>query len=88
MNFKFGVLYAKAGQITDNEMFSNSKLHPVYTRAFYFDDLLPYIPCVLGIGRYHKYALIFHRAWQWSVSYLFGVAGRRSETGGMAAVQR
>ncbi len=25
MNFKFGVLYAKAGQKTDNEMFSNGK---------------------------------------------------------------
>ncbi len=26
MNFKFGVIYAKAGQVTDNEMFSNGKL--------------------------------------------------------------
>ena len=25
MNFKFGVLYAKAGQKTDNEMFSNGE---------------------------------------------------------------
>ena len=25
MNFKFGVLYAKAGQITDNAMYSNGR---------------------------------------------------------------
>ena len=25
MNFKFGVLYAKTGQVTDNEMFSNGE---------------------------------------------------------------
>ncbi len=30
MNFKFGVLYAKAGQKTDNEMFSNGKKIIVY----------------------------------------------------------
>lgn len=26
VNFKFGVLYAKEGQLTDDEMFSNGKL--------------------------------------------------------------
>ena len=28
VNFKFGVLYAKAGQKTDDEMFSNGKAQP------------------------------------------------------------
>lgn len=28
VNFKFGVLYAKAGQKTDDEMFSNGELTP------------------------------------------------------------
>lgn len=27
VNFKFGVLYAKAGQRTDNEMYCNGKTH-------------------------------------------------------------
>lgn len=28
VNFKFGVLYAKEGQLTDDEMFSNGKFLP------------------------------------------------------------
>ena len=47
VNFKFGVLYAKAGQTTDDEMFSNGE------HIFLFDDL---VPCalyeLLGIDRH------------------------------------
>lgn len=30
MNFKFGVLYAKDGQLTDDEMFSNGECLPSF----------------------------------------------------------
>ena len=49
MNFKFGLLYAKAGQTTDNEMFSNNACYTSDTVPL--DDLLPYELPVLGIGR-------------------------------------
>ena len=35
MNFKFGVIYAKDGQITDDEMFSNSRLAFCSSFAFF-----------------------------------------------------
>ena len=31
MNFKFGVIYAKAGQIMDDELFSNESGSPNFT---------------------------------------------------------
>ena len=42
MNFKFGVLYAKQGQTTDDEMFSNGKfLSLVTVICFQFNSYLP-----------------------------------------------
>ena len=44
MNFKFGVLYAKAGQTTDHEMFRRTYTSDTVS----LDDFLPYNPHCIG----------------------------------------
>lgn len=41
MNFKFGVLYAKDGQLTDDEMFSNGEFFTFFLNSSELKNAVP-----------------------------------------------